>query len=120
MPFYASDDEPCWQAFARDIHTPPWEACTHLLEHPDQMAVRTLGDPTGVLCWTCTILDLRFLSTCECCGSALGDNDSGRALVFARRENFAAVGILCRSCRATLPEDKRDGLGLIYQPGGPP
>lgn len=119
LPFYASDDESCWQAFIRDLNFPAWEACEHLLANPDQMGIRTLGDPTGALCWTCTVLDLRFLSTCECCGSALEDNNSGEALVFARRENFAAVGVLCRVCRETLPEDKRGGLGLIYQLGPP-
>lgn len=120
VPYYAGDAEPCWRTFIRDIHNPPWHACSHLLQQPEQMAVRTLGDPTGALCWTCTVLDLRFLSTCECCGSALEDNNSGEVLVFARRENFAAVGVLCRSCRETLPEDKRGGLGLIYQTGPPP
>lgn len=120
VPYYARDTDPCGESFLRDIRTPPWSACAHLLAQPDQMAVRTLGDPTEVNCWTCTLLDLRFLGTCEFCDNALGDNNSGEMLVFGRDRNFAAVGTLCRSCRETLPEDKRGGLGLITQPGAPP
>lgn len=100
-PYFYRDDAPCWRSFVDSLPEPPWSICDHLMADPEQLSVRTLGDPREDVCLVCAQLDLRFLGVCECCAGLLPGDGAGSMVVFAKGRNFLALGQLCPACRAT-------------------